>query len=138
MGLFGKKHQPAPQPKQIDKHVKVYRIPYSKGFRGFKKFPIVMHGIKDAEANQRILHDKDISNSTFEFVCMDGDFGVRFARFYIDGMLAGAVYDAELVHEIENVWIEQIHAEPDAENIISSTGTETRLFLRILVKKKGN
>ena len=113
----------------------VYTIPYSKGFRGFKRFPIVVHGDPVSEQNNELLFDKDLSSSVFKFICSDYT-GGRMAQLFIDDKKVGAVFDPEQVQSVENNLIEQIHVEPREEPVISSTGTVILHRLTILVKYK--
>lgn len=129
------KKKQAPK-QQIDRHVKVYRIPYSKNFRGFKRYHVTMHGVENAEANAAIFHDMDISGLPFDFVCHDTDYGSRIANLYINEKPVGAVTEDDRVKEIESGRIEMIHTEPDEEVIVTKSGDHIRKRIRFLVKYK--
>lgn len=85
-----------------------YSIPYSKNFRGFKRFPVSVHGNKEAEKNNKIFCQNDFSNSTFEFVFDNKN---DFVGIYIDGLNAGTIFDEDIVNAIKANKIAAIHAE---------------------------
>ena len=130
--LFGKKRKP--QLKSIQRDEKSYIIPYSKGFRGFKRFPMRVHGDRVSEKNNESLYNNDFSCSSFKFVCFNDDSGNRVAFLYIDGYKMGTIYDSEQLYAIEHEMIEMIHIEPKEESIIGSKKTETRHRISVLVK----
>jgi hypothetical protein len=114
MGLFNRKQKTIEQKQEFEKDEKKYIIPYSKGWRGFKKFPVVVYGDEETENNNRILCKQDVSNCTFEFVCFNEKtiyYDGRMCLIYIDGVKVGAIYDNEQIQQIENGQIEKIHVE---------------------------
>jgi hypothetical protein len=132
--IFKKKRQ---ELEQVDLHAKVYRIPYSKSFRGFKKYHMNVHGVFDAEENAaKYFNALDMSQAVFEFVCQNTDYGSRDAFLYINKKVAGAVYEEDRVKEIETGRIEQIHIEKDEETIVTNSGSFKRPRLRFFVKYK--
>lgn len=134
--MFGKK-KVSNQPKQINRNQKIYQIPYSKIFRGFKKYHMNVHGVFDAEENAaKYFNDLDMSQAVFEFVCENNDYGSRSAFLYINKKIAGAVYEEDRVKEIETGRIEQIHIEKDEEMIVTNSGSLKRPRLRFFVKYK--
>ena len=134
--MFGKK-KVSNQPKQINRNQKIYQIPYSKSFRGFKKYPMNVHGVFDAEENAaKYFNALDMSQAVFEFVCQNTDYGSRDAFLYINKKVAGAVTEEDRVKEIETGRIEQIHIEKDEETIVTNSGSLKRPRLRFFVKYK--
>lgn len=115
---------------------KVYEIPYSKGFRGFKRFLLTVHGDEESEKNNEKLYNKDFSCSKFEFVCFNYDGLNRVAVLYIDGVKMGCVYAEDQIREIETGKIEKIHIEPREETIIGKKKNEVRHRISVLVKYK--
>lgn len=130
--FFQKKNKPVIK----DSNEKSYQIPYSKGFRGFKRFPIVIHGDKESEDNNEKLFGADFSTAAYIFKCFDDSSNNRTACLYIDNHKMGAIFDPDQVHAIENGMIEKIHIEPKEENIVGSNGTETRHRVSVLVQYK--
>ena len=112
---------------------KIFQIPYSKGFRGFKRFPMVVHGDKEAEKNNESLYGKDLSGSIFEIMYSPKD---KKACLYIDKLKAGTFYDADQLQSIGNGLIEMIHIEPKDEVVIVKDGSITRHRMSVLVKYK--
>ena len=132
--MFFKK-KPAPvQPKTIDRNEKVYDIPYSKNFRGFKRFGMSVHGDKKAEENNEKLYNGDFSELRFQFVCFTDQYSNRVAELYVHGNKMGNVYDPDQVYAIENGLIEKIHVEPKEEVVLGNKRTETRHRISVLVK----
>lgn len=132
--FFRKKVQETPKPAEPIK--KVYQIPYSKGFRGFKQFALNVHGDKESEQNNEKNYKNDFSGSTFEFVCFNYDGLNRMAVLYIDGIKMGSVFDAEQISAIENGKIEKIHIEPKEMTIAGNDVIEKRNRISVLVKYK--
>ena len=133
--LFKKKKKPAPaQPKPIARNEKVYEMPYSKGFRGFKRFAMSVHNDKEAETNNEKLYNNDFSGSRFQFVCFTDQYNSRVAALYINGVKMGNVYDQNQVYAIEHGLIEKIHVEPKEEVVLGNKCTETRHRISVLVK----
>lgn len=130
--FFSKKNKPVIQ----DSNEKSYQIPYSKGFKGFKWFPIVVHGDKESEENNEKMFNSDFSTSAFIFKCFDDSSKNRTAILYINNGKMGAIFEPTQIHAIENGMIEKIHIEPKEENIVGSSGTETRHRISVFVKYK--
>lgn len=133
--MFFKKKAPEP-PKPAEPIRKVYEIPYSKGFRGFKRFHLTVHGDKESEKNNEKFYNNDFSGSKFEFVCFNYDGLNRVAVLFIDGIKMGCVYDDDQIQAIESGSIERIHIEPKEEVVVGKDNTETRHRISVLVKYK--
>ena len=133
MFLFKKKKE---EPKQMSiVEEKRYPIPYSKGFKGFKKFRVVVFGNEESEKNMNYFYNKDLSNSVFEFVSkQENDY--KLMCLYIDNLKVGTIFDDDQIYAIENGLIEKIHAEPKEEIVLGHNCTEERHRLSILVKYK--
>lgn len=136
--LFKKKPKPTvkkvPAAPKFNEDIKEYQIPYSKNFRGFKKFKLVVYGSDEQMKNNEKYYNKDFSASTFVFKCFNYEPGKRMAHLIIDGLQMGAVFDPDQLFAIENGLIEKIHIEPDEEYILGDKKTEVRHRIRVIVK----
>lgn len=144
MGLFSSKPKSKPvdsADETKDYHEKRYRIPYTKNFRGYKKFYVKARGNEESEKNNSELNKselfKELCKSKLlpplvEFVCFDWEYTYppeRMAQVFINGVLVGAVFADEnenRVAAIEDGLIEAIHIEQDPE----------RDWLQFIVKYK--
>lgn len=90
---------------------KTYIIPFSNHFKGFQKFLINVHNNEEAEKNNLMFLNIDLSDSEFMFTCFDTEYG-RKAVLTIDGKEVGSVLNEEQVAAIENGMIDKIHARP--------------------------
>ena len=137
--LFKRKAAQKSEPETVDNKEKSYVIPYSKPFRGFKKFPLVISGNRGDEENNEKVYGKDFSNSVCKFTCFNYEPQSRMAVLYIDDLRMGAVFDPDQVNAIESGLIEKIHFEYN-ENVfvyLDDSGNKQTLHrLRVLVKYK--
>lgn len=85
-------------------------IPYSKHFKGFKTFPVVVHGYKEAEFNNSYFMDYDYSCEVFRFVPGRYDNG-KMMTLFIGNRNVGAIFDQDQIKTIESGKIDKIHAE---------------------------
>lgn len=99
MGLFNRKKDDLTK----------YSVSYSEHFRGFKRFPVVVHGNDEAEKNNKKIYQNNLSKSLFEFAYNPNN---DFVFIYIDGMIIGTIYDEKMVNLIKERKIEAIHSEP--------------------------
>ena len=95
--------------KKSNSNDKIYQIPYSNHFKGFKKFLVNVYKNPEAEKNNLLFINIDLSDSIFEFWCFDSEYG-RTAKVLIDGKEVGRIYDAGQLESIEKGKIEKIHA----------------------------
>ncbi len=122
-------------PQDRFKNKKEYEIPYSKNFRGFKRFHVVVYGDKESERNNENLYKQDLSSMLIKFICFDSQNG-RIAFLYAGKYKIGAVFDEDQIYAIEHKKVEKIHFEPKEENIIGKRTNETRHRISVLVKYK--
>lgn len=114
MGLFGKKKQEEP-----DLHEKRYAIPYSKHFRGFKKYHVTVYGYEEAMKNNKYFCSIPLDDLNVEFVCLDMTDRVkpkRMAKVFINGLNVGAIFESgepKKIADIENGEIVAVHVEKD-------------------------
>lgn len=87
---------------------KIYQIPYSNSFRGFKHFIVNVYKNAEAEKNNLLFINIDLSDSIFEFFCFDTEYG-RKAKVLIDSKEVGTISDSEQLAAIEQGKIEKIH-----------------------------
>lgn len=134
MFIFGNhKKKSTKEPPRPKKNEKTYYIPYSKSFRGFKRFAVSVHGDAVAEKNNSELYSEDLSGYEFKFVCVSTEYGQE-AVLYIDNRKIGTVSDSEFIYALEKGYIEKIHSEPKEEVIIGKHKTENRYRLTFFVK----
>lgn len=134
MNIYYKKPQTKKSNDEL-KNAKVYEIPYSEHFRGFKKFYVKVHGDTEAEKNNEYLYNQDLSSMVSRFICFDGKYG-RAAYLYVDKYKIGTIYDEEQIYAIEHKKIEKIHYEPKEEVVIGKRTTEKRHTVAAIVKYK--
>lgn len=133
--LFGRKKKLTPSPSvKKNRGEKQYELPYSRNFRGFKRFLLTVHGDSESEKNNEILYNSDFSDSIFIFKCFNNEYGNRIACLYIDDYKMGTVYDSDQIYAIEHGLIEKIHIEPKEEVVLGKKRTETRHRISVLVK----
>lgn len=132
MFLFKNHKKSSIKPANTYNAEKTYYLPYSKSFRGFKRFPVSVHGDAIAEKNNSALYSKDLSECEFKFVC-ESDHS-REAVLYIDNRKIGTVTDSKFIYALEKGYIEKIHSEPKEEVIVGKYKSETRHRLTFFVK----
>ena len=132
--MFKKKKKVAEPPKPLYKNEKMYEIPYSKGFRGFKRFFMSVHNDRESEINNEKLYNKDFGNSVCRFLCRTDQYNERSAILFVDGARMGIVHDPDQIYAIEHGFIEKIHFEPKEEVVLGNKTTITRHRISVLVK----
>ena len=125
--IFSK--QPA-KPQQIE-------FILAKHFRGFKRFPMVVHGHKEAEENNERLKDMDFPGHTIMF-CPGSSptYKDPFYLVFIDNLNVGAIFDKEHVKSIKDRNITDVYAKSEEETTISKGRTDIRHRIRLFVKYK--
>ena len=129
MFLFGKK----PTKPQL----KEYTFTLSKGFRGYKRFPISIHGHKESEKNNKALKDTDLRSHTLTFKPGASDtYKEPFYQVFIDGLQVGAIFDADQVKAINSGRIEEVFARSETQAVIGNKNIINRPVMRVFVKYK--
>ena len=123
-------------PEIVSNNEKTYEFPFSKSFRGFKQFPLVVQGNREAEDNNKRMYNMDFTNSKIKFTVLNYNPTDRMAILFVDDCRMGVVFDADQVNAIENGSIEKIHFEPRETNITGNGKTETRYRIAVFVKYK--
>ena len=104
MGLFDKLKK-KPEPVEIS-------FPQAKGFRGFKKFPVVVHGNEEAERNNLLLSGEKMDGKTITF--RQGWSEVTRSNYFdvlIDGKKVGAIFSDSQLTELQNGAIDAVYVK---------------------------
>ena len=131
MSLFKKRPKEEPAAKEPPKE---YSFTLSNGFRGYKKFPIVIHGNQEAEQNNERLKDADLRGKPILFREETAPSGQKYLSVYISGLRAGAVFDNSQIQQITQGQIEAVFAKMEAETVIDKGGPLTRQRVRLFAK----
>lgn len=132
MNLFKKrpKEEPAKEP------LKEYPFTLAKSFKGFKKFPIVIHGNPEAEKNNELLKDADLRGKEILFREASTKDGRPALLVFIDGNIVGAIYDSTQIQAIASGNIESVFAKMEVQTIAGKGEVTTRnrvcLFAKML------
>ena len=70
---------------------KIYQIPYSNSFRGFKHFIVNVYKNAEAEKNNLLFINIDLSDSIFVFFCFDTEYAVKSGRMQQEGSVESVV-----------------------------------------------
>lgn len=121
MGIFKHKDKRTEETPSIERNEKRYIIKVSSHFRGFQRFPVVIHGNETSEQNNDFFLNTSLDNTTlFEFVVFYERtiaFEGRMALVFINNKQVGAVFDTEQIQAIENDLIEKIHIVTSEDKI---------------------
>lgn len=98
-------------------------------FRGFKAFPIVVHGDKDAETGNKKLAKTHLPGKTIRFVKAGSAYSVQIDAYHV-----GMIYDSDTIKRINK--IEKVYAKIDEETVIGTKTTATRPRIHLFVKEK--
>ena len=123
MGIFDLfKHTPQ-QPKQVN----TVSFELAAHYRGFKAFPVTVHGNKDAEQNNQKLKDVSLPGHTITF-----SFFNDHAKVFIDSSQVGAIFDKDQIASIP--LLTAVFARMDEENVITNGTTVKRCRIHLFVK----
>lgn len=129
MFLFGKKQSKA--------ELKAFSFTLAKGFRGFKRFSITIHGNKEAEKNNELLKDADLRGHTLTFKPgSSSTYKEPFYQVFADNLQIGAIFDAEQINSINSGKIEEVFARSEAESTMINNKVVERHLIRLFVKYK--
>ena len=106
----------------------------AKGFRGFKRFPIVVYGNEIAEQNNERLSYEDMSGKRIIFKPQTGN--PPFYAIYIENYRIGAIFDKEQISSIKNNKFTDVYVKFEEENVISKIGVLKTHRARLFVKYK--
>ena len=109
----------------------------AKHFRGFKRFPMVVHGHKEAEENNERLKDMDFPDHTIAFrPGSSPTYKDPFYLVFIDNLNVGAIFDKEHIKSIKDGKITAVYAKSEEENVASGKNIVKRHRIRLFVKYK--
>lgn len=101
----------------------------SKGFKGFKSFPMSIHGYKPAERNNRLLKNNDFSDYTITFHPVKNFFVV-----YLNNFDVGAIYDKEQIELLMTDQIEAVYAKHESKREFNGRDFEDMHYIKLFVK----
>lgn len=123
-GIFKKKEEQA-----------AFSFVQSSGFRGFKKFPIVIYGNKEAEANNEEICKSNLKGAQIEFRQTETN-GKKALAVFVNGLKIGTVFDEGQIKSMTSGNIEAVYVKPDAETVADASGVITRDRAKLFVKYK--
>lgn len=126
--MFFKKAPAKPAPEQR------FDFALSSGFRGYKKFPLVVHGDKEAEKNNENFNDTDLRGKIISFVLSEHEFRKQSLSVFVDNVKIGAVYESYQISDIVNGRVVSVYAKVDEENVADSDGLHVRHRVHLFVK----
>ena len=127
MGMFSKKGK--------NKAPADYSYILSSGFRGFKKFPIVVFGDREAEQNNEALNGTVLPGRRISFSPVENGPKRLCLQIFVDGEKVGTVFDDKQVADVISGNIEAVYAKHETENVVCEGNVETRHRIRLFVKK---
>ena len=107
MGLFTKK-KPKEQP------VKEYSFTLSHGFRGYKKFPMTVHGNPVTERNNEQLKDAALPGRTITFRQGTEE---QFLFVFLDGEQIGVIFDDSQIAAITSGKVKEVYAKVEPQPV---------------------
>lgn len=110
----------------------------AKGFRGFKRFPINIHGDELSEKNNELLKDKEMPGYTIIFKPgSSANYKNPFYLVYIENLKIGAIFDPNQVQEIQKGLFSAVYARSEEESTISGKKIIKRHNMKLFVKYEG-
>ena len=121
--------------KRPSNDLQTFEFVQAGGFRGFKRYPVVVYGDKEAETNNELLKGINMKGKLITFkLADDRSSGEPFLLVFIDGKKVGAIFDDAQVNAMTSGSIESVYAKFDAENVVDSGDIITRHRVRLFVK----
>ena len=132
MGLFDALK---PKPKQTP--LKRYSFAQAPGFKGFKKFHIVVYGDAESERNNVLLKDSKMEGRTITFLEGKAEtYKEPFWLVYVDEKKIGSVFNPEQVAQISNQAFDAVYIKFESKNVYAENGLETRIQAQMFVRYK--
>lgn len=100
-------------------------------FKGFKRIPLVVIGIDEAENNSAVLQSMSFKNATIK--CVPNP---KCVAIYVNDLLIGIVFDNEYVSKIVNKRYEALYARMEEETIVGKGSITKRYRGRLFGKEK--
>ena len=121
MGLFDfrKKKQPEGKHYTLSEH-----------YRGYKAFPMIVHGNDLSEKNNELLRDVSLPGHTITFNHLPDH-----VQVLIDDKQVGAIFDSSQIDSLNKV--SAVYARSDIETVVHSKVTLKRNRLHLFVKYEG-
>lgn len=114
----------------------------SEHFKGFKKFPMVVYGNKEAEKNNALLVGQRLPGRKIVFNEITSRNNTNYFSVSIDGLIVGAIFDDSQIQSLKNGMIEKVYAKCENSTIIESDKDVKRnrifLFVKFKEVKDGN
>jgi len=112
-----------------------YEYIQAEEFRGFKSYPMVVHGDKESERNNERMKDADMAGKRITFKEGKSDtYKEQFLVVFINGKKVGAIFDKAQIREMKSGKIESVYAKLEPETVVYKGGSVTRNRVRLLVK----
>ena len=104
----------------------------AKGFKGYKKFPMVVYGDDLSMNNNELLKGADFRGHTIVFTPATAD--KPYFQVFIDNIKVGAIFDGEQIHALNSGNVVSVFALSEDENVIGQGKVVTRNRIRLFVK----
>ena len=100
-------------------------------FKGFKRIPLVVAGIEEAENNVNKLLSMDFKNATIKCKVQP-----KSVAIYVNDVLIGIVFDDEYRQKIKSNRYEAMYARMEEETIVGKGSITKRYRGRLFGKEK--
>ena len=108
----------------------------SDHFKGYKAFPIVVHGHKESEKNNAALKGTKLSGRTITFELCKSKDNLYYFDVLLDGAKVGAIFDETQIKELQTNKIMAVYAKNDTERVLYKEGFQDRNRIHLFVKYK--
>ncbi len=109
-----------------------YSFTLESHFKGFKAFPMVVHGNQEAEKNNKYFKDADMSGKTILFKDEDPErIGI-----YIDNRKVGTLFDEDCIKKVRTGAFDKVYAKADTETVVEQKKTISRPRIKLFVHYK--
>ena len=112
--------------------IKIFTL--SNTYRGYKTFPIVVHGNETAEENNQRLAYSDIKGKRIIFKPQRSS--VFYYAVYIENDIIGSIYDKDQIRSIQTNSFTDVYVKFIEENVVMKIGILSRQRARLFVKYK--
>ena len=101
-------------------------------FRGFKSFPMIVHGDSESEQNNKFFKDANMPGKTILFIDEDP----KRISIHIDGKKVGTLFDDDCIKKVRNDAFDKVYAKVETETVVEKKGTVTRPRIKLFVHYK--
>lgn len=109
-----------------------YSFTLESHYKGFKAFPMVVHGDQEAEKNNKHFKDTDMSGKKILFIDEDP----KRITIHIDGKKVGTLFDADCIKKVRNGAFDKIYAKIETETVIGKNKTVSHPRIKLFVHYK--